>query len=384
MPNSYFNNGTDEKQSWHRDRLRRQELERRAKTEVCRECGGPLVVRYPSGEPVLACGTDPSHTGTKREVWKHAGHGAFRKEGETMESKALTQMPRAEMEQRVNSAKWPANLTVVEKQMLATVALEYGLDPLMGELSIFQGKPYICINGRRRKAQEHGDMDGMEDTRPATRDEREAWGIPDGDYLFRAAIYKKGCRMPFVGWGRVKHEEIDKLRASALGNKRDPEAIPAVKDPQAHAAKRAEGQALMKGWHIPLPSIEDIEGTVDVDYRVIEEPPAKPVPAAMYPKRPKPADPKPKEAAHESPKDAWPPKTTGELFTKCHSIWGMQPTDVLRELGISSKTDIIDMADAWHQIVALKETPELATDAEFTEVESQNEAPPLDGDELPF
>ena len=328
---------------WHRDRLHRQELERRAKREVCAECSGPLVIRYPKGEPVLTCGSDASHEGLKREVWEHKGHGEFRKEAETMESTALTQMPRAEMEQRVGSTRWPKDLTLQEKRMMATVALEYGLDPLMGELSIYQGKPYVCINGRRRKAQEGDDMDGMEDTRPATKEERDAWGIPDGDYFFRAAIYKKGCRMPFVGWGRVKQEEIAKMQEAAIRNKRDPDAIPVVKDPQAMAAKRAEGQALMKGWHIPLPSWEDV---VDAEYSVTDNGTEK-----------SPNGNKGKVGGESTALPDGPPRNIGEFFEWCHTHFHMQSADVLKELGVSSKMNIGDVGSAWQAIIAVRTVP---------------------------
>lgn len=330
----------EEQQGWRRTKLRRRALERRAKEEVCAECGGVLAVRCrnASGEPVLVCSTDSNHKGTKKEIWKHQGHGEFRKEGETVQTTTLVTMTEQQMMNRINNAKFPRDLTAEQKKVLANVANEYGLDPLMGEIMPYQGRPFVCISGRRRKAQESGELDGMDDTRPANREEREAWGIADGDYFFRAAIYKKDCRMPFVGWGKVTQKEINKMRTSAQENKKDPEAIPVVKDPAAMAAKRAEAQALMKGWHIPLPSYEDI---VDGEFAAIDDNSDEQTTL-------------PPSSASRGHMEGIKPKNLGELFSLCSQHFRMNQASVLQELGVSSKLDIGDVTEAWLQIIDIR------------------------------
>ena len=89
----------------------------------------------------------------------------------------LVKMSDTEMMNRVNSARFPQELTPTDKKLLVLAAKTYGFDPIMGEISIFQGKPYVTIDGRRRKSQETGNYCGLK-TRPATPPEREAWQIP--------------------------------------------------------------------------------------------------------------------------------------------------------------------------------------------------------------
>ncbi len=202
---------------------------------------------------VLKCGTDASHEGITRHDKQREAKIARIKEGSYLDSKSLMAMPEDRMLARVEMAKFPQDLTLSEKRLLAQVAITYGFDPLMGEVSIYQGRPYVSIDGRYRKAQETKQLDGV-NTRPATREERTDWQIPEGDYFFHAEVYVKGASHSFVGWGRV-------FGAETVGGKG---FKPVEKNPQRMAEKRAEAQALRKAFHIPLPSREDI-GTEEED-----------------------------------------------------------------------------------------------------------------------
>ena len=164
-----------------------------------------------------------------------------------METTALMKMDEKAMIERISMAKFPQDLTVPEKKMLAQVAISYGFDPLMGEVMVYQGRPFVSIDGRYRMAQETNKLDGVE-SRPATKEEKETWQIPEGDYFFRAEVRVKGASNPFVGWGRVRKQET----TGGKGFK------PVETNPQRMAEKRAEVQALRKAFHIPLPSAEDI------------------------------------------------------------------------------------------------------------------------------
>ena len=184
-----------------------------------------------------------------------------------MESKELMTTAPKDMIARINMARFPQDLTPKEKDLLAVAAISYGLDPLMGELTIYQGGLLVAIDGRRRKAQETGELDGTV-TRPAAKDEREAYPVEAGDHLWRAEVYKKGCSQPFVGWGKVTVREIEavkeavqrksdeKLRRNPNATPSDPFALPLVKDPQGMAEKRAENDGLRKGFHLDLPDAE--------------------------------------------------------------------------------------------------------------------------------
>jgi len=234
---------------------------------------------------ILVCGRDRSHKGYRRgktlvESFKagvampiELANMIEKKLGGTrMESTALTSMKPEQMLARIDQARFPQDLTLADKKTLAKVAIDYGLDPLMGELMIYQGRPYVTIDGRRRKAQETDLFDGIQ-TRPATKEERTAWGIPDGDHFFHADVFKKECSHSFEGWGRVTKEQIERAEKGARSHGKDPWYLPLVQDPQGMAEKRAEAKGLRKAFSIPLPSAEDIgseNGAIEGQYRVVD------------------------------------------------------------------------------------------------------------------
>ena len=250
---------------------------------LCAVCQGRLSVcwggSYGFNGWVLRCGNDIGHKGITRHDIKYENKI---KEHLSMDSTALTTMDEKTMLARVEMARFPQDLTVQDKRLLAQVAITYGFDPLMGEVTIYQGRPFVSIDGRYRKAQETNLLDGVE-TRPATKQERIEWQIPDGDYYCRAAVWLKGSSRPFVGWGRV-------LMTDTQGGKG---FKPVEKYPQRMAEKRAEAQALRKAFHIPLPSIEDIGSpeeelpapaavkVIEVKAKVKLEPEATPQPPAQ-------------------------------------------------------------------------------------------------------
>jgi len=167
-----------------------------------------------------------------------------------MESTALQNMDNKTMLERIEAARFPQALKPEEKRMLAMVAITYGFDPLMGEITIYQGRPYVSIDGRYRKAQETGIFNGIT-SRPATKQEREEWQIPDGDYFVKSTVEIRGGGH-FEGWGRV-------FKAETVGGQG---FKPVEKNPQRMAEKRADAQALRKAFHINLPSLEE-RGTPD-------------------------------------------------------------------------------------------------------------------------
>ena len=229
---------------------------------LCAKCQGMLVIAwggaYKVNSYILYCGNDINHTGITRHDKKYEQKI---KEGFSMDSKELMLMTEAKMMKRVEMARFPQELSPAEKKLLAEVAITYGFDPLMGEVTIYEGRPYVSIDGRYRKAQETGRLDGVE-TRPASKKEKEEWQIPEGDWFFRSEVYVKGASHPFIAWGRVRASE------TKPGSRRQGDTTstykPIQNNPQRMAEKRAEAQALRKAFHIPLPSVEDI-GSPDYD-----------------------------------------------------------------------------------------------------------------------
>jgi hypothetical protein len=257
-----------------------------------------------------------------------------------MNSTALTKMPEQQMQQRIDMAKFPQQLTETDKKILTQAAITYGFDPLMGEISIYQGRPYVSLEGRYRKAQETEMLDGVQ-TAPATKEERAEWQIPDGDYFFKADIYVKGCSHPFTGWGRVRADE------TKPGSKNDATSTfkPIQNNPQRMAEKRAESQGLKKAFHIPLPSIEDI-GSEETQPEVKQARNLSDIPTEVIM-----PDKKPEKKQHRDPSGL---KTFGELCQYCYDEWKMMPRDILAECNVTDSKDIPDFPAAARNIAAVR------------------------------
>jgi len=238
-----------------------EEMLRASKNHICAECGAFLKVSWSNerNRYALVCERFAEHNGIRRlgrdpEVAEI--RNKLKGEPIQMETTALQKLGPQAMMERVNQARFPKDLTIADRQLIAKISIEYGLDPLFNELMIYQGRPYITIDSRRRKAQETEKLDGIS-ARPATKEEKEARRVPAEDYLYIAEVWVKGASHPFLGVGRVKAEET-------TGDKH----LPIVKDPAAQCEKRAEAQALRRAFHIPLPSFEEI---VEGEFEVISE-----------------------------------------------------------------------------------------------------------------
>lgn len=336
-------------------------------THRCSVCHAPLVTIWAGTEHRLECGAHLGHQGYERiksltEAWRageEVGPAADKLEkkygGKPMNSQALTKLGPQEMTKRVEMGKWPGQLTVADKELLVKVALAYGLDPLMGELVPYQGRIYVCITGRRRKAQETGELDGIQ-SRPGTEEERKARNLIVGDYLGYCQVWRKGASHPFEGYRVVSGEAVERARRAAEGHNRDPYFLPLVNDPQGMSEKRAEGLALSRAFYIPLPSAEDI-GTEEVQVptvRVVdvkigeiaadgekgeplpfESPPSVPTPSA-----PSPAEPKTEKAPAQLPLNGQPPHDFQWWCKEILKIPGMTTHKAMGKLEI-------EKADQW-------------------------------------
>jgi len=136
---------------------------------ICAVCGGKLTIcwggAYRISSFILRCGNNITHKG----ITRHDKEYERKIMQNQMDSKALTKLTDGQMMARVTMAKFPQELTALEKNILVKVAKTYGFDPLMGEITIYQGRPYVSIDGRYRKAQETGQLNGIE-SRPATKE----------------------------------------------------------------------------------------------------------------------------------------------------------------------------------------------------------------------
>ena len=332
--------------------LQYRDMKRISETHVCGKCGGNLVLTWGGAYNyncwILRCTNDITHDTLNRHDEKYEAELKKFKEAHKMDSQALTTMTESQMGKRIDMARFPQQLTIPEKKLLIQVAISYGLDPLMREITVYQGSPFVSIDGRYRKAQETELLDGVE-SRPATTEERLTWKVKDEDYFFRSEVWKKGCSHSFVGWGLVKYEEI------IAKSKRDPTKLanPVIaSNPQRMAEKRAEAQALRKGFHLPLPSTEDIgseetpsRDTIDsssefidsTDYTIIE--PSSDINIDDKSKC----------------RDLNLIKTFTDLMKACHDDFGLQPKDVLKELNVRSQSEISESPwDCYNRIASAR------------------------------
>jgi hypothetical protein len=242
------------------------EMKKLAEFRHCK-CGGCLTIAWGGAFGVqckiLRCGRDVTHTQMESvKPWsekdRQINDDKRRFRNHMPMNNSLTILQPEEMKRRfadaglLKTALDPNLLNVI-----VGVALQYQLDPLMGEIMIYQGRLYVTRDGRLRNAQESGQFDGI-DTRPANLEEKQARGLEKEDYLFRAEAWVKGASHPFVGWGTVKKKEVDKKNTGPSSD-----FLPIVNDPAAMAEKRAQVKALKLAFHLNLPSAEDVGSEED-------------------------------------------------------------------------------------------------------------------------
>jgi hypothetical protein len=105
---------------------------------------------------------------------------------------------------------------------LLALGQRLGVRAELGELILYQGKPYISIDGRIRLAHETGLLVGME-TRPATALECRNYGCEPGDVLWVAQVFRRGAGRAFTGWGHVSQKDrnpVTKTHPREMAKKR--------------------------------------------------------------------------------------------------------------------------------------------------------------------
>ena len=132
------------------------------------------------------------------------------------------------------------------------MALSYGLDPILGELMLYAGKPYVTVAARVRKAGETGQLDHTSSRIP-TREEVLARRYGPEDYCVIGQVWRKGSSGPTEMWGVVTVAEVERNKKNAEKHDRQSDSLPIVKDPMQHAEKRALARALrFAGFSLPV------------------------------------------------------------------------------------------------------------------------------------
>jgi len=214
-------------------------------------CGGMLRMPWVHElqDHALVCTVDADHDTYQKKPYntRHLYDGAT---GELKEYDITTQRPTSELAPitdqatalaTVNRASdlglFPDKATPEQAQLLAQVAFAYGVDPLMGEIIPYQGRPYITIAGRRRLDNVAGHRVSVA-FRPPTGDE-EAYYIKVGamqetDVVQICVGTDTESGMTVEGFGRV-------LGSEGSGASRNAQAfLPVVQRKIEMAQKRGE------------------------------------------------------------------------------------------------------------------------------------------------
>lgn len=141
---------------------------------------------------------------------------------------------------------FPKDLSPAQATLMARLSIAYGLDPIAGELTLYQGRPYVTIDGRVRVANAHYAFDGIECV-PASDEERKSFRAADDEHLWVARVWRKDRQFPFVGYGR-----------SAGRSDKNPVSQTYA---QEMAQKRAKHRALRDAFSLPLPGREEADDT---------------------------------------------------------------------------------------------------------------------------
>jgi hypothetical protein len=119
--------------------------------------------------------------------------------GNPMTEQGLTVITKKEMIERIDGARWAHQLTPAQVLTVAEIAVRYGYDPLMGEVTVYEGKIYVTLDGALRDAKRIPNFQGIQTT-PLTEQEREGRGIKQ-PIAYRCELYRADWKVPAVGIG---------------------------------------------------------------------------------------------------------------------------------------------------------------------------------------
>jgi hypothetical protein len=219
----------------------------------CGECQACLSVawggKWGLNSYVLRCGRDENHSTIAMDRRETMATGQQSRALVVTLTQALARVDEAQ-----DAGLWPAQLTAPQKRLMAQATLAYGLDPLMQELTVYQGKPMVTIRGRRRKDAEAGHHPSIR-FRFFTAEEKagftEAGAFKDGDLAMYAILTTEDGNT-VEGVGTVTKTEREEMSRHRPTEKAHPVL---ATNPIEMCQKRAEDRARMMAYGpIPLPT----------------------------------------------------------------------------------------------------------------------------------
>src|SRR5215471_5115152 len=107
--------------------------------------------------------------------------------------------------------------TAAQLNVIFVLAQRWRLDPVT-DLTLYQGRPWITLEGHLRLMREHPEYRGFE-SRPLGKAEKEEWGYAVDDIVVETTIHTAGCG-DIKARGRALRPEIEESREQARQNKR--------------------------------------------------------------------------------------------------------------------------------------------------------------------
>lgn len=192
---------------------------------------------------------------------------------EPMSEQAIVTASETQMAKRIEQARWLAELKPQDRASLAHLSVKYGLDPLMKEMTLYEGFPYITTNGLIRIAHRQKEFAGLED-RPMTSEEKAAYGYK-APVCWMVKVYRTDWKCAAVGTGTA--DPNNPLRNNPVERVR----------PEWLARSRAMRQALKLAFPHSLP-FEEVEAAeergIDLETgEIIEGPTAIPTVSVVGP-----------------------------------------------------------------------------------------------------
>lgn len=101
------------------------------------------------------------------------------------------------------------NLAGPEREFALMIMQRTGLNPLYGEIIVYENKPMITKDGWSKVINSTGQFDGMpHPPRYLSKEEREARGFTDpDDIVVEVAVQRKGARFPIYALGRANRSK---------------------------------------------------------------------------------------------------------------------------------------------------------------------------------
>jgi len=192
------------------------------------------------------------------------------------------------VQKAISTGTFPKDMTKDQQLVISNIAVGYGLDPLMGELMIYQGHPFITIAGRRRLDAVAGHKPGIK-FRFLADDEYagylQAGVIEEGD-LVQVCVLTREEGLEIEAFGKVTQAE--RHAKSSRGGLRSPVV---AANPIEMCQKRAERRAREMAYGpVPMPERLDtvavlqegdesgvIESTGEI-VDAVSAPPKEPIP----------------------------------------------------------------------------------------------------------